>query len=184
MSLRAALLGLLSEGPATGYELTKDFAISTSVVWPAPKGEIYRELAKLEAEGFATRDSKAGVRGQRSWHITTSGRNALKSWLRSPGNYTLRYDPILRAVFLGMLNPKDIREIIAADRAFFQTELSVLLERKAEARTPKKERRRYGLQMAIGFYEAMVKWCDEADAMTRKDRARQGNRAVQSEGSL
>ena len=78
MSLRAALLGLLSEGPSTGYELVRDFDVAASVIWPAPKGEIYRELARLQAQGFAIPDEKAGVRNRRKWQSTVAGRAELK----------------------------------------------------------------------------------------------------------
>ena len=167
MTLRAALLGLLSEEPATGYELIKDFAVSTSVIWSAPKGEVYRELAKLEREGFATRDAKASARGQRKWHITAAGRIELKRWLRDKTDYRLRYEPMLRAVFLSALPPGEIRETLAADRAFFASELTTLKRAKAHPNA-KAERRRYGFPMAIAFYEAMLKWCDAADALARK----------------
>jgi len=167
MTLRAALLGLLSEGPATGYDLIKDFAVSNSVIWSAPKGEVYRELAKLERDGFASRDAKAGVRRQRKWHITANGRSELKRWLKDKTDYRLRYEPMLRAVFLSALTPKEIRETLAEDRRFFESELASLKQTRANPGA-KAEIRRYGLPMAIAFYEAMLKWCDTADALVRK----------------
>lgn len=167
MSLRAALLGLLYEGPATGYELIKDFSVSSSVIWSAPKGEVYRELAKLERDGFATRDVKEGARRQRKWHITPNGRSEMKRWLKGKTDYRLRYEPMLRAVFLSALSTKEIRETLAEDRAFFEAELAALKHAKANPGA-KAERRRYGLPMAIAFYEAMLDWCDTADALARK----------------
>ncbi|HEX2592915.1 MAG TPA: PadR family transcriptional regulator [Rhizomicrobium sp.] len=168
MSLRAALLGLLSEGPATGYALIKDFDVSTSVIWPAPKGEIYRELARLEADGCVARGSAEGARGQREWRITAKGRSELKRGLLAAADYTLRYDPILRAAFLAALTPAEVRKVVAADRAFFESELKVLKTRRAGPMDDKRDRRRYALPMAIAFYEAMLKWCDEAEAIAKK----------------
>ncbi len=52
MSLRHAVLGLLSLSPSTGYELTQRFDRSLSNAWHASHSQIYPELAKLEAEGF------------------------------------------------------------------------------------------------------------------------------------
>jgi DNA-binding PadR family transcriptional regulator len=164
MSLRAALLGLLAEAPATGYALIKEFAVSTSVIWPAPKGEIYRELARLEADGLARRDAKSGARNQRTWHITAKGRSELKRWLGASADYTLRYEPMLRAVFLGELSPGDIRKVVTADRAFYTAELAQL-KRNANGMNPN---RRYALPMALAFYEAMLAWCDKAEALARK----------------
>ena len=49
MSLRHALLGLLAEHPASGYELTKQFERSLAHVWSAKHSQIYPELAKMAA---------------------------------------------------------------------------------------------------------------------------------------
>lgn len=168
MSLRAAVLGLLAEEPASGYTLARDFDIAASVLWPAPKGEIYRELARLKKDGLAVQDAKTGARGKRIWHITAKGRSELKSWLRAESDYTLRYQPMLRSAFLSQLAPAEIAACIAADRSFFAEELRKLKQAKASPPTAKRERRRYVLPMAVAFYEAMLAWCDAADAMTRQ----------------
>lgn len=47
MSLRHALLGLLSERPASGYDLLKLFETSLANAWPATQSQIYTELTKL-----------------------------------------------------------------------------------------------------------------------------------------
>lgn len=54
MSLRHALLGLLSERPASGYDLLKLFDTSLAAVWPATQSQIYTELTKLAASGLIT----------------------------------------------------------------------------------------------------------------------------------
>lgn len=168
MSLRAAVLGLLAEEPASGYTLARDFDVAASVIWPAPKGEIYRELARLKKDGFAVQDAKTGARGKRIWHITAKGRSELKRWLKEESDYTLRYEPMLRGAFLTQLSPSEIAACIKADRAFFEEELRKLKQAKASPPTPRRERRRYGLTMAIAFYEALVAWSDAAEAMTRQ----------------
>ncbi|HEX7066112.1 MAG TPA: PadR family transcriptional regulator [Bacillales bacterium] len=50
MSLRYAILGLLSKQEATGYELTQRFRKTTIHFWYAHHTQIYRELAKMEKE--------------------------------------------------------------------------------------------------------------------------------------
>jgi len=165
MSLRAALLGLLAERPATGYALIKDFDVGTSVIWPAPKGEIYRELAKLERDGFAAKGAVSGPRRQREWRITAKGRAELKRWLESEPDYTLRYEPILRAAFLSSLKPSEVRALVARDRHFFAGELKALKD--VQRTGSRSSRARYGLPMAIAFYEAMLKWCDTAENIAR-----------------
>ena len=46
-TLGHALLGLLAEGPRTGYALLKHFEQSLAYAWPASHSQIYPELARL-----------------------------------------------------------------------------------------------------------------------------------------
>lgn len=163
MSLRAAVLGLLAEGPATGYDLVREFDTATSVVWPAPKGEIYRELARLAADGCVRPDAATGARGQRRWRITSKGRARLDRWLQDRSDYALRYEPMLKAVFLGELEAPDIAQVVQDQRAIFEAELAKLRAYAAAPPSAHKTRRRFALPMVTAFYEAMVAWCDEAD---------------------
>ena len=47
MSLRYALLGLLREGPASGYDLMQIFKLSLANTWPATQSQVYTELGKI-----------------------------------------------------------------------------------------------------------------------------------------
>ena len=81
-----------------------EFDVAASVIWPAPKNEVYRVLAGLTAEGLIEQ-SAAGARNSRTYAITESGRAALADWIAAPTDYSLRYDPILKAVFLRGADP-------------------------------------------------------------------------------
>jgi len=54
MSLRHALLGLLADGPASGYDLMKVFDRSLAFVWPATQSQLYGELNRLADDDRAT----------------------------------------------------------------------------------------------------------------------------------
>ena len=51
MSIRGALLALLSEGPKYGLQLRKEFERVTGQVWPLNDGQIYTTLHRLERDG-------------------------------------------------------------------------------------------------------------------------------------
>jgi len=51
MSLRHALLALVSGGPLTGYDAVKHFRSSVGHLWHAPDSQIYPELRRMQAEG-------------------------------------------------------------------------------------------------------------------------------------
>jgi len=80
MSLRHAVLGLLSLSPSTGYELTQRFDRSLSNAWHASHSQIYPELSKLEAEGMVEVVAE-GARRSRTWAATDAGREELRRWL-------------------------------------------------------------------------------------------------------
>ncbi len=52
MSVRHAILALLSEGPKYGLQLQKEFEASTGEVWPLNIGQVYTTLQRLERDGL------------------------------------------------------------------------------------------------------------------------------------
>ncbi|GGN65397.1 PadR family transcriptional regulator [Streptomyces albiflavescens] len=113
MSLRHALLGLLSDRPASGYDLLKLFETSLANVWPATQSQIYTELTKLDGTGLITVAAE-GPRGRKEYAITDEGLAELRHWLTEtrPQRNT-RSDVLLRVFFLGVLTPEQARGYLA-----------------------------------------------------------------------
>jgi DNA-binding PadR family transcriptional regulator len=57
MSVRHALLALLSEGPKYGLRLREEFEARTGEVWPLNVGQVYTTLQRLERDGLVESDS-------------------------------------------------------------------------------------------------------------------------------
>ena len=55
--LRHGILGLISNGDKTGYEIMTVFRDSLKHFWTAQTSQIYRELQAMEKEGWITGDS-------------------------------------------------------------------------------------------------------------------------------
>ena len=107
MSLRHAVLGLLSERPASGYDLMKLFESSLSNVWPATQSQVYGELGKLAAAGLLT-VSAEGPRGRKEYAVTDAGRAELHHWLvETEPERVRRSETMLRVFFLGLLTPAE-----------------------------------------------------------------------------
>ncbi|WP_328298435.1 PadR family transcriptional regulator [Streptomyces sp. NBC_00435] len=109
MSLRHALLGLLTERPASGYDLLKRFETSLATVWPATQSQMYGELSKLADAGMIS-VSAEGPRGRKEYTLTPEGLAELRHWLTAtkPQRNT-RSDVLLRVFFLGVLTPEQAR---------------------------------------------------------------------------
>lgn len=96
MTLRSALLALLSSGPLTGYDLVKQFSSSVGHVWHAPDSQIYPELRKMHAEGLlSSRPVPWGTRGatKTEYALTPAGEVALREWQNQPLTYVRDRDP-------------------------------------------------------------------------------------------
>jgi PadR family transcriptional regulator AphA len=129
MSLRHALLGLLVDHPASGYDLLKAFDTSLANVWPATQSQIYGELTKLADAGLIV-VSEHGPRGRKEYTLADSGLAELRRWLtETQPQRTTRSDVLLRVFFLGVLTPEQARDYLgnqAAHAAELHTKLKAL----------------------------------------------------------
>ncbi|MGE5594776.1 MAG: PadR family transcriptional regulator [Hyphomicrobiales bacterium] len=101
MSLRFAILGLLSQQELSGYELTKHFGQSVGYFWHARSQQIYPELARLEQEGLVRSRlvAQTGRPDKRLYRVTEQGRAELQAWIVSPSPLTLVKDEFLVKVW-------------------------------------------------------------------------------------
>ncbi|WP_405584254.1 PadR family transcriptional regulator [Streptomyces sp. NBC_01190] len=119
MSLRHAVLGLLAERSASGYDLMKLFETSLANVWPATQSQVYGELGKLAASGLLT-VSAEGPRGRKEYAITDQGVAELRHWLtETEPDRIRRSETLLRVFFLGVLTRVEATVYLGleADRA-------------------------------------------------------------------
>ncbi|MGX1159390.1 PadR family transcriptional regulator [Arthrobacter sp. SLBN-100] len=96
MTLRSALLALLSSGPLTGYDLVKQFRSSVGHVWHAPDSQIYPELRKMHSEGLlSSQPVPWGTRGatKTQYALTPAGEAALRQWQSQPLTYVQDRNP-------------------------------------------------------------------------------------------
>ena len=71
MSIRHALLALLSEGPKYGLQLREEFEARTGEVWPLNVGQVYTTLQRLERDGLVEGDHVAqDSRNKRVYRLT------------------------------------------------------------------------------------------------------------------
>jgi DNA-binding PadR family transcriptional regulator len=69
--VRAAILSLLSEAPATGYALIKGIAERTDQAWRPSPGSVYPTLAQLVDEGLIRQQGDSG--GRTDFELTEEG---------------------------------------------------------------------------------------------------------------
>jgi DNA-binding PadR family transcriptional regulator len=119
MSLRHALLGLLDDRTASGYDLMKLFDTTLANVWPATQSQVYGELTRLADAGLLEVVNQ-GPRGRKDYTITELGRTELRRWLTETRPEPVRRnEALLRVFFLDLLRPEQARDFLReqAERA-------------------------------------------------------------------
>lgn len=122
MSLRYALLALLTAQPMTGYDLAKAFHSSVGHVWHAPDSQIYPQLKRMEGEGLIAGTTVAwGPRGTKTqYDITEAGLTAFRQWMTEPLDYAREREPAhLRAAYFEWTDPATVRRQLAEHIAHF-----------------------------------------------------------------
>ncbi|MGW1894369.1 PadR family transcriptional regulator [Streptomyces sp. NPDC002004] len=97
MSLPHAILTALLEKPSSGLELTRRFDRSIGYFWSATHQQIYRELGRLERDGYIRAlPSVQPSRGQKKeYEVLPAGRAELTRWTGEPQDPKALRDPLL-----------------------------------------------------------------------------------------
>jgi PadR family transcriptional regulator, regulatory protein AphA len=163
-TLGHALLGVLAEGPRTGYALVRHLAQSVAYAWPASHSQVYPELARLREAGLI-RETGAAPRGGRVYEITDAGLAEVRRWLReTEPSRTVRNEAVLRLFFLWLLEPEEAEAYLRGEAEQARATLEEL-ERIAEQEdpdTPKTRAYRTALELGLHAARARLAWAEEA----------------------
>jgi DNA-binding PadR family transcriptional regulator len=160
------ILGMLSTGPKSGYEVKGLVDRSTRFFWAASYGQIYPELRRLAEAGLIEgSEAHQGERRRTEYRLTGEGERVLRDWLGVPPDvFEMRHEGMLKLFFADALEPRErvqrLRDMEAQHRA------KVAALREVEARAPKDPDSSSSLvlQFGIEFNEWVVEWCDRAAA--------------------
>jgi DNA-binding PadR family transcriptional regulator len=133
VSLRHAILAVLLDGPASGYDLAKRFDRSVANFWHATRQQIYAELERMQSASLV----QAEVRHQQSrpdkhvFHVTDLARREIDEWIPLHSAPTAIKDEMLvRVQAAGAAQSPALLETLAVWRA----ERAVRLEQYARLR--------------------------------------------------
>ena len=175
MSLKYTLLGFLSCGPMTGYDLKKQMDNSTQFFWHAKLSQIYPALKKLAEEGLveATVIPQEGKPDKKSYLITEAGRATLMDWLAEPiDELSPTKDPaLLKLFFSGALDKEtllaQLRRQLALHRAqlaHYRQETAVYVEQVIAETGLTREGVMWELARQFGeeYERAYIRWLEQA----------------------
>ena len=173
MSVRHALLALLSEGPKYGLQLREEFEAGTGEVWPLNIGQVYTTLQRLERDGLAESDSDTDSAGpQRRFRITQAGQQELADWLRTPPDMTSppRDELVMKILVALRLPGIDVPEVIQAHRRYL-VELMQQWTRIKEAAAESDMALALAVDAELFRLDSVIRWLDSADGRIRRATA-------------
>jgi DNA-binding PadR family transcriptional regulator len=161
-----SVLGLLSYGEHSGYDLKKKAEAGVGYVWTAAKSHIYAVLPRLVEGGFATarRVEQSSRPDKQVYRITKRGEGSFRKWLEEPiEERPGARSPFLLKIFFG---DKMSREALVAHVEQRRDEaIRELAEyREIEERIRDEAASYFGyvtLRWGIAQAEAWIRWADE-----------------------
>jgi DNA-binding PadR family transcriptional regulator len=168
MSVRHALLALLSEGPKYGLRLREEFEAGTGEVWPLNIGQVYTTLQRLERDGLVESDGDERDSPQKRFRITAEGERELAAWLRTPPDMSSppRDELVIKVLVALHVPGLDVHEVIQAHRRY----LVELMQQWTRIKDEADRDLALGLAVDAELFrlEAMVRWLDAADGRIQR----------------
>jgi len=169
VSVRHALLALLSEGPRYGMQLKEEYEGATGDAWPLNVGQVYTTLQRLERDGLVESDEAGGNDRQKGYRITARGRAELEDWLTTPpGAESPPRDELTTKVLVALRVPGvDVHNVIQAHRRQVVELMQQWTSFKQEEAGPDLP---FALMVEaeLSRLGAIVNWLDIADRQARR----------------
>lgn len=185
-TLEYALLGLVSTGPMSGYDVHKVFATTPLAHFSSSPGAIYPALRRLERRGLlqAALDRTTETRPRRVFSLTPDGEAALDIWLRqsvtreelvsTTGASILRF-----SLMGGRLSDTEVVAYLQGWRAELEAYVAELRARwtTTEAQAQMPLHAKLALENGLQGFEGEVRWIDDAiEQLRRRGRKAQARR--------
>jgi DNA-binding PadR family transcriptional regulator len=169
VSVRHALLALLSEGPKYGLQLRQEFEGRTGEVWPLNVGQVYTTLQRLERDGLVESDDDGEDGPQKDFRLTDAGRDELTQWLRTPPDLSSppRDELVIKVMVALRMPGADVHEVIQVHRRY-------LVELMQQWTRLKEDEAEFNLGFALVVdaelfrLDAVIRWLDAADGRIKR----------------
>jgi DNA-binding PadR family transcriptional regulator len=168
MSVRHAVLALLSESSKYGLQLKQEFEARTGEVWSLNVGQVYTTLQRLERDGLVESDDEADEGPQRSYRITATGRSELAEWFGPPPDTSVppRDELVIKVLIALGVPGVDVVELLQAHRRWLVEMMQYFTHLKEDARADE-----IGLLVVadaeIYRLDAVIRWLDSTEARLR-----------------
>ena len=167
MSIKYAILGLLSWKPFSGYDMKKVFEESSTMYWSGNNNQIYRSLLQLTEEGLVTNEvqHQENSPSKKLYFITDDGLAELKEWvLSSPELPELKNTFLVQLSWAYQLDDDELKKIIANYENSIKMQLVLQQEKiRRGINSPNRNHRETLLwdkinENVLSFYKNEITW--------------------------
>jgi DNA-binding PadR family transcriptional regulator len=165
MSVRNAILGLLSQKPRHGYELHASLIALAggSENWDLKPAQVYTTLARLEESKLVVMDGATKESGpeKRVYSLTPAGRAELDDWLKTGVLEEQGRDEFFIKLMLGLEREDiDSRDVIHIQRSSLYQELHRITAQRQAADPQKELAKIMLLDKSVMHLEADLRWLE------------------------
>lgn len=169
--LGCALLGLLQQKPASGYDLRKIFSSTAMTTYSDSPGAIYPALQRLQRQGLirGTIERGAGLRRRQVFRLTPKGLAELKDWLALPPTRAdvIRglHEVMLRFAFSEqVVGPAATLSLLKSLQAELAAYVPKLQQQLNAGRASMPTSGRLALENGVMSYQCLLQWTSHAIA--------------------
>jgi DNA-binding PadR family transcriptional regulator len=164
MSVGHAILGILAQGPAHGYDLKREHDARFPGAKPLAYGQVYATLARLERDGHAeiAETIQGGGPDRTVYALTPEGQQTLTDWLEQvepAGPYPA--DELVRKTITALHLGTDAVRFLARQRAEHMARMRQLVKAQTEV---VELGARIALDHTIAHLDADLRWLETAAA--------------------
>ncbi len=164
MTVKHALLALLSEGPKYGLQLRDEVEARSGEMLALGVSQVFTTLPQLERGRLVESDDAGADVPRKGFRITAEGERELAGWLRTPPDLASPlHDELAKKILIALWTPcTDVHEVVQVHRRF-------LVERMQQWTRIKNGRTGHDLGLALAVdaklarLDSVVRWLDTAD---------------------
>lgn len=182
MSVRHAVLGLLTQEPGHTYDLKRRFNERIGSFWDINMGQLYQTVDRLEQEGLVRSMGLVEEQGRskRVYHVTESGRSELEHWIptRSMRARPLRDDLLVKLAITDLQYADSLLELVHRQQELFMERVRTFSVRKRELEEAAEGKWEHEVQIllataALRNAESELRWLNDVE---EKLKSRIGDR--------
>lgn len=189
-----AVLGVLSTGPQSGYDVKKFCEEALGFFWRESYGQIYPLLGSLEKDGLIRKEKRISREAEKRipYTLTNDGSKDLAEWLASPSEeQPPRNELLLKVFFSNLTGPATLMPQIEAHEEA-QRELRKVLQgvldnlEKENKNDPQLAYWKITVRLGLRICEARMEWARETMAeleLLRKRNPKHDHKAITPRGS-